>query len=272
MGEYLLGDIFGWIGLVISIFFYMAPVAPFINLIKGRITYKETPGILLFCSFLNCLLWAVYGIKLNKTQIFITNGVGGVITLVWIFIFIIYFAKKSVFKSIIFIFLTLVIPARIFSLFYFVIDHEKNKAEITGYSAMLFNVLMYAAPGEKIYTVIKTGNYKLIPIFSTIAAFFNSICWLMYGIYQSDINIIIPNGMGFFFAILQVGTYLIIKFDKYQEKKIKKNIKSNNVPKINMKEKIKSNNPKGNTIVNNEGDQSMVIIKLESERMIINKS
>ena len=136
---------------------------------------------------------------------------------------------------------------------------------------MIFNVLMYAAHGEKIYTVIRSGNYKLIPIFSTIAAFFNSICWLIYGIYQSDINIIIPNGMGFFFAILQVGVYLIIKYDKYRERKITKNIISNNAPKINMKEKIKGNNPKSNIIVSNEGDQSMVIIKMESERMIINK-
>ncbi len=53
---------------------------------------------------------------------------------------------------------------------------------ITG-AVMIFNVLMYAAPGEKIYRVIKTGDYKLIPIFSTIGALGCSLCLLMYNIY-----------------------------------------------------------------------------------------
>ena len=49
--------------------------------------------------------------------------------------------------------------------------------------------MVYAAPGEKIYNVIKTHNYKVIPIFSTIGGFFCTLCWVMYGIYQNDYKI-----------------------------------------------------------------------------------
>ena len=225
----IVGDIFGWAGTVISTFFYIAPVVPIIDLIKGKITYKEAPGILLICSFMNCILWGVYGVKLKKLQVYTANGIGAAITIVWIFIFLVYLAKKNVFLSIAYIFLSILIIAGIASLFYFFVDPERDKAVITGYVAMVFNVLMYAAPGEKIYTVCKTGNYKLIPIFSTIGAFVCSACWMMYGIYQNDINIIIPNALGLLSAIIQVIVYLIFKhkYGDTHEDGIKENLNDN---------------------------------------------
>ena len=53
---------------------------------------------------------------------------------------------------------------------------------------MIFNVLMYIAPFEKITKVCRTKNYNLIPIFSTIGGFFCSLCWLMFGVYKNDLN------------------------------------------------------------------------------------
>ena len=82
---------------------------------------------------------------------------------------------------------------------------------------MIFNILMYAAPGEKIFKVFKTKKYNLIPIFSTIGGFFCSLCWLAFGIYKGDINLIIPNGLGLFFSILQIVVYLIFYCKKRSE-------------------------------------------------------
>ena len=223
----LVGDIFGWAGTVISFVFFVTPIVPFIDLIKGKITYKETPGALLICSFMNCILWAVYGVKLERAQVYTANGLGMLITIVWIFIYLVYFSQKNVFKSIGFITLSIIIIAGIGSLFYFVVDPESDKADITGYTAMVFNVLMYAAPGEKIYTVIKTGNYKLLPIFSSVGGFSCSACWLMYGVYQNDINIIIPNGLGLLFAVLQLIVYFVVKHKQgtMAESEIKEKLK-----------------------------------------------
>ena len=82
---------------------------------------------------------------------------------------------------------------------------------------MIFNVLMYAAPGEKIVRVFKTKQYNLIPIFSTIGGFFCSLCWLMFGVYKGDLNLIIPNALGLFFAFLQVIVYCIFYCKKKNE-------------------------------------------------------
>lgn len=56
--------------------------------------------------------------------------------------------------------------------------------------------------------MFKTGDSSLIALPSTILGFFCSLTWLGFGIYINDISVIIPNGLGLLFSIINVGTYL----------------------------------------------------------------
>ena len=200
------GDIFGWVGTGISTFFYIAPVIPFIKLIKGEISYKESPGILLICSFMNCILWGDYGLLLDRFLIYFANGIGGVITLIWIVIFIIHYVEKRFAMALLYNLILIIAIVGIAMLFFFIVPYE-----VTGKIAMVFNVLMYASPGEKMITVCKTGNYKLIPIWSTLGGTACSACWMIYGIYLVDWNQIIPNCLGVIFSIIQIIVFLFYK-------------------------------------------------------------
>ena len=68
--------------------------------------------------------------------------------------------------------------------------------------ANVFNVLMHAAKGEKIYTMFKKGRYNLIPILSVIGGLASSTSWMLYDFFQDNQDgvgnyfIIIPNGIG----------------------------------------------------------------------------
>ena len=208
------GDIFGWVGTGISTFFYIAPVIPFIKLIKGEISYKESPGILLICSFMNCILWGDYGLLLDRFLIYFANGIGGVITLIWIVIFIIHYVEKRFAMALLYNLILIIAIVGIAMLFFFIVPYE-----ITGKIAMVFNVLMYASPGEKMITVCKTGNYKLIPIWSTLGGTACSACWMIYGIYLVDWNQIIPNCLGVIFSIIQIIVFLFYKIKNGNEVK-----------------------------------------------------
>ena len=211
-GNQLFGEIFGWVGTGIAIYFYLAPAVPFIKLVNDHLKVNEVPGILLICSFMNCILWADYGLLDDTFQVYLANGIGGAITLIWITIFLIYVGKQNLKIALLYIILLIICVGGISYVFYFIIDKD-----ITGKVAMIFNILMYAAPGEKIFKVFKTKKYNLIPIFSTIGGFFCSLCWLIFGIYKGDINLIIPNGLGLFFSILQIVVYLIFYCKKRSE-------------------------------------------------------
>ena len=211
-GNQLFGEIFGWVGTGIAIYFYLAPAVPFIKLVNDHLKVNEVPGVLLICSFMNCILWADYGLLDDTFQVYLANGIGGAITLIWITIFLIYIGKQNLKIALLYIILLMICVGGISYVFYFIIDKD-----ITGKVAMIFNILMYAAPGEKIFKVFKTKKYNLIPIFSTIGGFFCSLCWLAFGIYKGDINLIIPNGLGLFFSILQIVVYLIFYCKKRSE-------------------------------------------------------
>ena len=211
-GNQLFGEIFGWVGTGIAIYFYLAPAVPFIKLVNDHLKVNEVPGVLLICSFMNCILWADYGLLDDTFQVYLANGIGGAITLIWITIFLIYIGKQNLKIALLYIILLIICVGGISYVFYFIIDKD-----ITGKVAMIFNILMYAAPGEKIFKVFKTKKYNLIPIFSTVGGFFCSLCWLIFGIYKGDINLIIPNGLGLFFSILQIVVYLIFYCKKRSE-------------------------------------------------------
>lgn len=208
----LVKQIFGWSGGALATYFFIAPCVPFYKLVNEQIKVNEIPGFLLICSFMNCILWADYGLLDNAIQVYFTNGLGGAITLVWITTYLIYLGKQNVCFALILIILLMIAVGGISFVFYFIISKK-----ITGLTAMVFNVLMYAAPGEKILKVCKTKQYNLIPIFSTIGGFFCSLCWLMFGIIKGDINMIIPNALGLFFAILQVVVYTVFYCKKKNE-------------------------------------------------------
>ena len=199
----IVGKIFGWVGTVIATYFYIAPVVPFWKVLNHKLDYKDSPGVLLIMSFMNCILWADYGLVKNDFMVYFANGIGGTITLVFISVYLVFLAKESIPLSLGYIALLIAV---IFGIMigFFLIDYN-----ITGYVAMIFNVLMYAAPGEKIFQVIKTSNYNLIPIFSTMGGLACSLCWLMYGIYQRDWKLYVPNALGLAFAVLQVVIFLI---------------------------------------------------------------
>ena len=212
--EDFVGNIFGWVGTVISMFFYIAPVVPFLKLIKGEISCKESPGILLICSFMNCILWGDYGLLLDRFLIYFANGIGGTITLIWIVIFIIHYVEKRFAMALLYNLILIIAIIGIAMLFFFIVPYE-----VTGKIAMVFNVLMYASPGEKMITVFKTGNYKLIPIWSTLGGTACSACWMIYGIYLVDWNLIIPNALGVIFSIIQIIVFLFYKLKNGNEVK-----------------------------------------------------
>ena len=206
----LMGDIFGWIGSVISIYFFLSPGVPFYKLIKGQIKLGDSPGLLLIFSFLNCILWFNYGLLLNRPQMFATNGAGCGITLIFVTIYLIFLTKLKYYFTILALILLVAVMGVISYLCYYVIYYKA-----VGISANVFNVLMYAATGEKIYRVIKTKNYQLMPIFSIIGAFLSSLCWFIYGLFDFEINVLIPNALGLLLSVIQ----LIVYFWAYRKKK-----------------------------------------------------
>ena len=198
--------IFGWVGTALALYFYIAPIVPFVKVIKGQMTWKQSPGVLLLCSFLNCILWSDYGLITNQFLLYLANGLGGTITLIYITIFLIHVADRKVLLSLFYNFFLICCIVEIYFVFYYLVP-----SKVTGIIANVFNVLMYAAPGEKIYQICKGASYQLIPIWSTIGGTACSTSWMCYGFYQNDYYVVIPNALGVLASIVQIVIFVIYR-------------------------------------------------------------
>ena len=220
-----IGAVFLMIATIFTILFTIAPVVPYLKLIKSELSFKEVPLILLITSFITCYLWLIYGLWENKSTLYINNAIGGSITLLWMIIFIIYSTGRRFFISFGLMVLLMLIVLGLGALFYFVIG-----SNVTYFIVLFFNVLNYAAPSEKIFDVIKNGNYVILPIFSIIGVFVCSAVWLIYGIIESDLGIIISNALGLALGVAQVVVYFVFKekANPPVKGKLKEGLKNNN--------------------------------------------
>ena len=77
----------------------------------------------------------------------------------------------------------------------------------TGSFNIFIGTLNVITPGQNIIKVFKTGNFTLIPI---VTIFFQCACsslWLVYGLTDMDVNMIVPNLLGTVITAIQIATY-----------------------------------------------------------------
>lgn len=227
---YTIATFCGYCATVISIFCYSTgPAPPYYNLIKGKVAVNDVPCLLLIFTFLNCHVWTCYALRDGQFLVWFPCLIGGICTLIYIFIFCVFFVKKKIILSIIIIILILNLTFELTWIFYIIIKNN----EAVGLFCMIFNILMCAGTLEKFVRVIQSHNYNLIPILSSIIMFFNNVCWVIYGIGYDDINIIIPCALGVFFQIIAMGLFLYYKI-RYPEAGLLK--ENNNLQNENKEE------------------------------------
>ena len=202
----IIGIIFGCLGTISSICFYLTPAVPFYKILKNNLNYQGFPWILLLISFMNCILWTEYGLVCDFTLLYLANAIGANITLSFLIIYLILMTgfncslslTISIGLSICIVFIT--------CLFYFVICEDAVKI-----IAIIFSFLMYALFGFKIPQVIKTKNDKLILYFYIIGGIASSICWIIYGIYgicEKKWELYVSNGIDLIIVIIYLIYYL----------------------------------------------------------------
>ena len=92
------------------------------------------------------------GLCLNHKSIFylFRSGLRGTITLAYITIFLIHVAYRKVLLSLFYNFFLICCMFDIYFVFYYLVPYK-----VTKIIANVFNILMYAPPGEKIYQYTK---------------------------------------------------------------------------------------------------------------------
>jgi hypothetical protein len=147
----------GYIGNAFALFFFFSPCVLMYNLITGKTELKNIPYILLFATWLNATLWFIYGFYLDKFTMQLCNIIGCGLSVIYIGIYIWFFFENYLFK-IGAVIVTWGVLFGVFAAFFWGFG-DKLK-EVTSTTAVVFNIIMYAAPGQNIVKFILTYSIK----------------------------------------------------------------------------------------------------------------
>mgnify|MGYP000001560138 CR=1 FL=1 len=202
-------DILGAMGNVIAIIFFIIPITMMIDLYKNKDTNK-IPYFLFIFTILNCEFWALYGMKINAWPIWLCNSVGIVTNHIFLTMFFIYLDITTN-RKIAYIATLYVSFVLSFSVVYIFVDNFK----LIGFIAMIMNILMYAAPLQKLLEVIKKKDSSFIPIWVSLTLVLSSSIWIAYGYFKDrDLYIVIPNSIGLTICLVQVILYFLFRKEK----------------------------------------------------------
>ncbi|XP_050375848.1 bidirectional sugar transporter SWEET4-like [Argentina anserina] len=199
----------GIIGNLIAFFLFLSPVPTFVQIWKKGSVEQYSP-VPYLATLINCMVWTLYGLPIvhpDSTLVWTINGLGTIIEVVYIILFLIFSDKK---KRLIVVLVVAVeiIFIGVLTLLVLTLAHTHTKRSlIVGIISIAFNIMMYAAPMTVMKMVITTKSVEYMPFFLSFTSFANGLAWTAYALIRFDPFITIPNGLGTFFGLAQLILY-----------------------------------------------------------------
>ena len=200
-------DAFGWVATCLTMSFYISPIFPFINVLKGKLNYEDTPGILVTSIYINCFCWYIYGDTIFSDPIKICHLIGVIISFLLMLIYLAYEIKKYTVDAILNILIILTGSYAVYKGFTIMIDDDT----IIGKFCFGTSCLVFVTPIQLIYRVMKDKNYNLISIYLSSSSLFSSCFLIIHGVFIKDLYIVFPNVIGIILAKIQIFIFLKYK-------------------------------------------------------------
>ncbi|KAL8141564.1 hypothetical protein V2J09_014596 [Rumex salicifolius] len=200
----------GVLGNVIAFFLFLSPLPTFIQIYKKGTVGQYSP-IPYLATFINCMLWVLYGlpmVKPNSTLVVTINGFGVLIEIVYLSLFLVYSKDKRQKLKVGSIAVAEVAVVAVLASLVLSLAHTTHlRTQVVGMLAIVSNIMMYAAPLSVMKLVITTKSVEYMPFFLSLASFANGIAWTVYAIRPFDPYIAAPNGLGSLFGLAQLILY-----------------------------------------------------------------
>ncbi|XP_071702813.1 bidirectional sugar transporter SWEET9-like [Rutidosis leptorrhynchoides] len=205
---------FGLLGNVVSFMVFLSPLPTFYKVYKKKSTegFQSVPYVV---GLFSAMLWIYYALLKTNVMLIITiNTVGCFINTFYIIVYLIYAPKKARIECLKLFTLMIVVGFGLIVGLTQVFAKGANRVAIVGWICLVFALCVFVAPLGVVKQVIKTKSVEYMPILLSIALTLNAVTWFFYGLLRQDINIAIPNILGFGFGIVQIILYFVYKNKK----------------------------------------------------------
>ena len=197
-------DASGWVGCVLNVLYYLMLCPPFIQLLKGKINFEQTPGFFITICYINSFLWYIYGEQTCSDQIQYSNLISSIFCACLIAIYLIYEVKKYLTDSVINALTLITSSLAVYRLLVKAIDNYK----VVGRICCITSIFMYLYPLLLLIDVLIVKNYLYIHIYSAYVYFLACLFWLIYGYIIEDQYVFFPHIIGIVLSFCQIFVYI----------------------------------------------------------------
>ncbi|GMI75699.1 hypothetical protein like AT5G50790 [Hibiscus trionum] len=203
--------VFGVLGNVVSFLVSLAPLPTFYLIYKKKTSegFQSIPYVI---SLFSAMLWIYYALLKKDAMLLITINTFCVFIQTFYIVAYFYYApnkEKVEVVKLILLFNVFGFGAIFFSTFF--LPNPLTRLQILGYICMAFSLCVFVAPLGILRKVIKTKSVEYMPFTLSVFLTLGAVMWFFYGLLLKDMNIAVPNVLGFFFGILQMILYAIYK-------------------------------------------------------------
>ncbi|XP_076932426.1 bidirectional sugar transporter SWEET14-like [Bidens hawaiensis] len=192
---------FGLMGNIVSFMVFLSPLPTFYKVYKKKSTegFQSIPYVV---GLFSAMLWIYYALLKGNAMLLITiNSVGILIQTFYLCVYVIYAPKKARMDTLKLIMLFIVIGFGLIVLLTQFLTKGAQRGVIVGWVCLVFALCVFVAPLGVLRQVIRTKSVEYMPIMLSLALTLSAVMWFFYGLFLGDINIAIPNTLGFAIGI-----------------------------------------------------------------------
>ncbi|CAA7052700.1 unnamed protein product [Microthlaspi erraticum] len=211
ISPHVLANVFGILADIISFFVCLAPIPTFVRIYKRKSSegYQSIPYVI---GLFSAMLWIYYALIKKNAMILITiNAISFVMQIFYISFYLFYAPKKEKRLTVKFFLLVDVFAFGLIYVLTYFLFHGNKRLQVLGYICMVFALSVFVAPLGIIRKVIKTKSAEFMPFGLSFFLTLSAVMWFFYGLLTKDLNVALPNVLGFIFGVLQMILYLIYK-------------------------------------------------------------
>ncbi|XP_010552141.1 PREDICTED: bidirectional sugar transporter SWEET2-like [Tarenaya hassleriana] len=201
-------DVAGIAGNIFAFGLFVSPIPTFRRIIRNRST-EQFSGLPYIYAILNCLICLWYGtpfVSPNNVMVVTVNSIGAVFQLSYIILFIVFAEKKTKMRMLGLLLVVLSVFAVIVA-GSLQIPNKLTRWFFVGFLSCGSLVSMFASPLFVINLVIRTKSLEFMPFYLSLSTFLMSFSFSLYGLFNNDAFIFVPNGIGTVLGVVQLVLY-----------------------------------------------------------------
>ena len=197
-------EISGWLAMAVTTCSFLFPVFPYLNVLRGRMNYEDTPSFFVISSYINYFCMYVYGDLVFSDQVKYCYLVGSIVNCVLMVIYLVYEIRRYLVDTILNALILITGTWALYRCLTIIIDDDR----IVGKICVLTFFVVFITPVQILYRVLKERNYNLIPIYNCWLSLCFSSLWIVYAIFISDFYILFPNIINIILSLAQIAVYI----------------------------------------------------------------